>query len=93
MIFQEEAVTCPKRICCRLLAFPLSSPERLAYGPRDVRYTTRNGLLNALVLGWPAEGIARLTLLGRNNPVGRGGAIAAGEHRRLPAVVEAVTKA
>jgi alpha-L-fucosidase len=42
------------------------------YGARDVRYVTKAGNLNALVLGWPDDGIARLTLLGSANPVGRG---------------------
>lgn len=42
------------------------------YGARDIRYVTRNGNLHALVLGWPDDGVARLTLLGSDDPVGRG---------------------
>ena len=43
-----------------------------AYTARDVRYVRKGDKLHALVLGWPADGIARLTLLGTGNPVGRG---------------------
>ena len=43
-----------------------------AYTARDVRYVRKGDRLHALVLGWPADGIARLTLLGTGNPVGRG---------------------
>jgi alpha-L-fucosidase len=42
------------------------------YSARDIRYVTRNGNVHALVLGWPEEGVARMTLLGAANPVGRG---------------------
>jgi alpha-L-fucosidase len=42
------------------------------YGARDVRFVTKAGNLHALVLGWPDDGIARLTALGATNPVGRG---------------------
>ena len=42
------------------------------YGARDVRYVTRGGDVHALVLGWPEDGVARMTLLGADNPVGRG---------------------
>jgi len=43
-----------------------------AYAPRDVRYVTRGDALHALVLGWPDDGVVRMTLLGSANPVGRG---------------------
>ena len=43
-----------------------------SYTARDIRYVTRGKALQALVLGWPDDGVARLTLLGRDNPVGRG---------------------
>jgi alpha-L-fucosidase len=43
-----------------------------SYTARDIRYVTRGKALHALVLGWPADGVARLTVLGRDNPVGRG---------------------
>jgi len=33
---------------------------------------TRDGAVHALVLGCPADGKVRLTLLGSSNPVGRG---------------------
>ena len=42
------------------------------YTPRDVRYVTKGGNLHALLLGWPEDGVARLTLLGSDNPAGRG---------------------
>lgn len=38
------------------------------YTARDVRYVTRNGNLHALVMGWPEDGIARMTLLAQGNP-------------------------
>ena len=39
-----------------------------AYTARDVRYVTRNGNLHALVMGWPEDNIARMTLLAQGNP-------------------------
>ena len=39
-----------------------------AYTAKDVRYVTRNGNLHALVLGWPEDNVARMTLLGSDNP-------------------------
>ncbi|WP_230482279.1 alpha-L-fucosidase [Sphingomonas sp. Leaf21] len=39
-----------------------------AYTAKDVRYVTRNGNLHALVLGWPEDGVVRMTLLGSGNP-------------------------
>lgn len=42
------------------------------YTARDVRYVTKAGRVHALILGWPSDGIARLTLLGNDNPIGRG---------------------
>ncbi|MEP9400852.1 alpha-L-fucosidase [Sphingomonas silueang] len=38
------------------------------YGARDVRYVTRGDDLHALLLGWPDDHVARLTLLGRDDP-------------------------
>ncbi|MDP1028460.1 alpha-L-fucosidase [Sphingomonas sp. KR1UV-12] len=38
------------------------------YTARDVRYVTRGDALHALVLGWPDDNVARLTLLGRDSP-------------------------
>jgi alpha-L-fucosidase len=43
-----------------------------SYTASDIRYVTRNGALHALVLGWPRDGMVRLSLLARGNPVGRG---------------------
>jgi alpha-L-fucosidase len=42
------------------------------YAARDVRYVTKGGRLHALVLGWPADGVARLTMLGAARAVGHG---------------------
>lgn len=42
------------------------------YKATDIRYAMRDGNVHAYVLGWPEGAIARLTLLGRDNPVGRG---------------------
>ena len=42
------------------------------YGARDVRYVGKGGNVHALVLGWPDDGVARMTLLGAANPAGRG---------------------
>ncbi|MDR6788436.1 alpha-L-fucosidase [Sphingomonas sp. BE138] len=42
------------------------------YGPKDVRYVTKAGKLHALVLGWPEDNVVRLTLLARDDRVGRG---------------------
>lgn len=42
------------------------------YTAADIRYARRGNDVHAFVLGWPADGVARLTLLGADNPVGRG---------------------
>lgn len=42
------------------------------YGARDIRYVTKGGDLHALLLGWPEDGVARLTLLGSDDPTLRG---------------------
>ncbi|WP_242415931.1 alpha-L-fucosidase [Sphingomonas panni] len=47
--------------------FSEGGPES-RYTARDVRYVTRGGNLHALVMGWPDDNVARLTLLGRRNP-------------------------
>jgi alpha-L-fucosidase len=52
-------------------AFSEGGPNS-TYTARDIRYVARDGAVHALVLGWPADGVVRLTLLGRANPVGRG---------------------
>lgn len=38
----------------------------------DIRYVRKGDNLHALMLGWPDDGVARLTLLANGNPVGRG---------------------
>ncbi|MBO9624395.1 MAG: alpha-L-fucosidase [Sphingomonas sp.] len=42
------------------------------YTARDIRYARKGQDVHAFVLGWPADDIARLTLWGSGNPVGRG---------------------
>ncbi len=42
------------------------------YTAKDIRYARHGSDVHAFVLGWPEDGVARLTLLGRDNPVGRG---------------------
>jgi len=43
-----------------------------SYTSRDIRYVRKGDALHALVLGWPNDGIVRMTLLGKSNPVSRG---------------------
>lgn len=38
----------------------------------DIRYVRKGENLHAFVLGWPDDGVARLTLLANDNPIGRG---------------------
>ncbi|KQU55917.1 alpha-L-fucosidase [Sphingomonas sp. Leaf339] len=42
------------------------------YGARDIRYVTKGDDLHALILGWPDDGVVRLTLLGSGDPTLRG---------------------
>ncbi|KQS51497.1 MULTISPECIES: alpha-L-fucosidase [unclassified Sphingomonas] len=42
------------------------------YTARDVRYVRSGDDVHALVMGWPADGIARLTLFAANSIIGRG---------------------
>lgn len=42
------------------------------YGADDIRYMQRDETLHAIVLGYPANGVVRMSLLGADNPVGRG---------------------
>ncbi|KTT74255.1 alpha-L-fucosidase [Sphingomonas endophytica] len=51
--------------------FSEGGPKSL-YTAKDIRYVTKGKNLHAFVLGWPENGVARLTLLGRDNQVGRG---------------------
>jgi len=68
------------------------------YGAHDVRYVRKDTDVHALVLGWPDKGVARLTLWGKDNPVGRGevarvtvpGSAAPLEFRRTSEALEVV---
>jgi alpha-L-fucosidase len=51
--------------------FSEGGPKSL-YGPKDIRYVTKGERLHALVLGWPEDNVVRLTLLAKDNRVGRG---------------------
>ncbi|HEY3283140.1 MAG TPA: alpha-L-fucosidase [Armatimonadota bacterium] len=42
--------------------------EDYAYGPRDVRFTTKGDTLYATALGWPEDGTLRIRTLARNAP-------------------------
>jgi alpha-L-fucosidase len=42
--------------------------DRQEYTAEDIRYTTHNGALYAIALGWPAGGELRLHTLYRGNP-------------------------
>jgi alpha-L-fucosidase len=42
--------------------------DRQEYTPEDIRYTTHNGALYAIALGWPEGGEMRLHSLYRGNP-------------------------
>jgi alpha-L-fucosidase len=42
------------------------------YTARDIRYVRKGDAVHALVLGWPEDNVARLTLWSRDNPIGRG---------------------
>jgi len=43
-----------------------------AYTGQDFRFTTKDGALYALSLGWPNGGVARLTTLAQSSAIGRG---------------------
>ncbi|WP_037535352.1 alpha-L-fucosidase [Sphingomonas sp. RIT328] len=43
-----------------------------SYTAKDIRYVRKGNALHALVLGWPDDGVVRMTLLGSSNPVARG---------------------
>ena len=42
------------------------------YCANDIRYVTKGGNLHALVLGWPQDGIVRLSMLGGDSPMLQG---------------------
>ncbi|KQN90970.1 alpha-L-fucosidase [Sphingomonas sp. Leaf231] len=42
------------------------------YNARDIRYVRKGAAVHALVLGWPENGVVRLSLLGSGTPIGRG---------------------
>ncbi|MGC8779354.1 MAG: alpha-L-fucosidase [Anaerolineae bacterium] len=43
--------------------------KRAAFTPRDVRFTTRGNTLYAIVLGWPADGVASVQWLRADSPL------------------------
>ncbi len=51
--------------------FAEGGPES-RYTAADVRYVRNGDDVHALVLGWPQDNVARLTLWSRGNPIGRG---------------------
>ncbi|NWK97668.1 alpha-L-fucosidase [Sphingobium lactosutens] len=51
--------------------FAEGGPKSL-FTAQDIRYVRKGSAVQALVLGWPEDGIARLRLLGTGTPVGRG---------------------
>ena len=46
--------------------------DRQQYTPADIRFTTHNGALYAIALGWPASGKLRIHVLWRGTPYLRG---------------------
>lgn len=46
--------------------------QNSTYTAEDIRYVTRNGALNALVMGWPEDGVVHLKTLASGSRVGRG---------------------
>ena len=44
---------------------PFSDTKRKSFTAQDVRFTTREGLLYAIVLAWPADGKVKVASLGR----------------------------
>ncbi len=46
--------------------------DRQQYTPADIRFTTHNGALYAIALGWPANGTLRIHVLYRGTPYLRG---------------------
>jgi alpha-L-fucosidase len=46
--------------------------DRQEFTPEDIRFTTRNGILYAIALGWPASGELRVHTLYRGTPYLKG---------------------
>ncbi len=42
---------------------------RVKYSAKDIRFTTKNGALYAIVLGWPEDGKVVIQSLSKNNPL------------------------
>ena len=42
---------------------------RVKYSAKDIRFTTKNGVLYAIVLGWPEDGKVVIKSLSKNNPL------------------------
>jgi len=49
-----------------------SETQESKFTARDIRYVRKGEALHALVLGWPEDGVVRLTLLAKSNMIGRG---------------------
>jgi alpha-L-fucosidase len=53
-----------------VLEGPFSDTKRKPFTPADIRFTTRDGKLYAIVLDWPADRRVSIRSLGRQNPLG-----------------------
>jgi len=53
-----------------VLEGPFSDTKRKPFTPADIRFTTRDGGLYAIVLDWPADRRVSVRSLGRQHPVG-----------------------
>jgi len=51
---------------------PFSDTKRKPFTSQDVRFTTRDGALYAIVLDWPADGKVAIRSLGRSAPALKG---------------------
>ena len=46
--------------------------QPMAFGAQDIRYTTKDGALYAIALGWPESGVLRLTALAQDSALAPG---------------------
>jgi len=46
--------------------------QSMAFGAQDIRYTTKDGALYAIALGWPESGVLRLTALAQDSALAPG---------------------
>ena len=44
----------------------------MVFGAQDIRYTTKDGALYAIALGWPESGVLRLTALAQDSALAPG---------------------